>query len=348
MSSSTLPQSAPARFPPHSKTGGIEPFTRRQASSPDSAFVDWLHFTFRVTSLRRKGNCLNDHDVVLYLSTYLEPILGYGVTQQHKSRRFFYNEFYTLGDNWGLVCIGGQNDTVMVSVTGEGAMAAKEDWQRSLYEFLITLDRPRITRVDLARDFFNGEYTVDLALADYHAGAFGLGARMPDVEQRGNWIKPNGKGRSLYIGNRSSGKVLRVYEKGLQLGKGFSQRMPKWVRVEGELHNKDREIPLDVLLYPGQYLAGMYPALSFISATQTRVKTRKSTREVTYDAAVHILRHQYGKYLYVMRGVEGTEEAVLDLLIRVDVPKRLVVPDYRYSPPPLQRRAVTQAAWRIA
>jgi phage replication initiation protein len=327
--------------PRHSNTGGIDAFIRRQAASPEGAFVDWLHFTCKTSSFLNKTNCFDDYDIVLHFSTHLERILGFGVTEERKTGRFFYRQSFTLGNNWGLVCIGGQNDTVMVSLTGEGGMAAKKGWQHRLYKLLKTLDQPRITRVDLARDFFEGEYTVDQALADYHAGQFSLGARLPDVEQKGNWIKPNGKGRSLYVGNRASGKMVRVYEKGLQLGRGFSELRPKWNRVEGELHNQDREIPLDVLVYPGQYLAGMYPALAFISTRQTRIKTRKATAKVTYDAAIHTVRHQFGEYLYFMRQIEGSAEAVLDRLVRKGIPKRLDFSDHRHAWPSLKPRYVS-------
>ncbi len=49
---------------------------------------------------------------------------------------------------------------------------------------------------------------------------------------------------------------MRIYEKGKQLGDPESP----WVRWELELHNTDREIPFDVLLQPGRYVAGAYPA----------------------------------------------------------------------------------------
>lgn len=46
---------------------------------------------------------------------------------------------------------------------------------------------------------------------------------------------PDGRGRTFYVGRRENGKLLRVYEKGKQLG---AENSP-WVRIELELHNKD-------------------------------------------------------------------------------------------------------------
>lgn len=325
--------------PPNSNTGGIEPFFRRQSVSADGAFIDWLNFSCQCTSF----NEVSDGEIVIRLSNQLARILGYGVTSKRETGLNFYRESYILGNNWGFVCIGGQHDTLMVSITGAGCMAAQEGWEKRLYDFLPTLLRPRITRIDLARDFFEGEYTPDQALNDYEAGAFSLGARMPEIEQRGNWINPSGKGRTLNIGNRMSGKMARVYEKGLQLGKGFSELFPHWVRVEGELHNQDREIPFDVLIHPGQYLAGLYPAFNFINSTHHRIQTKKNTVKLVYDAAVNTVKHQFGTLLHVMLAIEGSAEAVLMRVTREGMPKRLNLAcmDHRNALPLLEGETVS-------
>lgn len=324
-------------IPPHSNTGGIasiEPYQKRQDVSADGAFVDWFSFTCKCSSF----NEVSDDGIVIKLSNQLVQILGYGVTEKRQTGMNFYRHSYVLGNGWGFVCIGGQEDTVMVAINGHGCMAAKPGWEHRLYEFLPVLHRARITRSDLARDFFDGEYTPDQALQDYEVGAFSLGARMPEIEQRGNWIRPSGKGRTQNVGNRTSGKLARVYEKGLQLGRGISEMFPKWVRVELELHNQDREIPFDVLIRPGQYLAGAYPAFSFINDAQERIKTKKNTVKVVYDAAFNTIKHQFGLWLYVMWQMEESAEAILNRVVREGMPKRLNMAcmDYNNALPPLE------------
>ena len=293
-----------------------------------------MNFTFKTSSIR----AFSDDEIVVKVSNQLSRILGYGVTQKRQVGMMFYEQSYVLGNGWGHVCIGGQRDTVLVSINGSGCMAGKRAWEHRLYKWLKELDRARITRADLARDFFEGEYTVDKALADYEASLFSLGARPPEVEQRGNWIKPNGKGRTLNIGSREAGKYARIYEKGLQLGRGVSELFPNWTRVEGELHNTDREIPLDVLLYPGQYLAGLYPAFAFIHDKQRRIKTKKNAAKIGYDAMVNVCKQQMGKALWVMREIEGSAEAAFNRVVREGVPKRLndACMDYRNALPPLE------------
>lgn len=101
----------------------------------------------------------------------------------------------------------------------------------------------------------------------YDEGLFNCGGNQPGCEQRGNWRKPNGKGRTLYVGNRENGKMARIYEKGMQLG---APGHP-WVRWEVELHNTDRVIPWEVLLEPGKFLAGTYPnALGWVQDEMQR------------------------------------------------------------------------------
>jgi phage replication initiation protein len=92
---------------------------------------------------------------------------------------------------------------------------------------------------------------------------------------RGNWLFPDGSGLSFYVGSRTSGKLLRVYEKGKQLGGAASELFPDWVRSELELHNEGRVIPLGILINPGPYLAGAYPALAWVDDEQSRIATKQ-------------------------------------------------------------------------
>jgi phage replication initiation protein len=304
--------------------------------------VDWLNLTFLASTTYR--GCLSDEDVIVRLSADLHSVLGFGVVSKLPAGRMFYKESYVLGNGWGYVCIGGQNDTVLVTLSGTGCMAAKAGWESRLYDLVsnqdqtrgVVFDRPRITRIDLAADYFHGEYTPDKALEDYHAGLFSLGAHPPEVEQRGNWIRPSGRGRTLNVGCRQSGKMARIYEKGKQLAGDCGRLLPDWVRVEGEFHSKDREIPLDVLVRPGQYLAGMYPAFAFVDTNvQTRIKTKKNLAKLAYESAVSVARNQIGKLVNVMREIEGSADAVVSKLLREGIPRRLasISADYTLSPP---------------
>jgi phage replication initiation protein len=293
------------------------------------SFVDWVNFTFKVgnfsLSLPSGHPAITDKDYVEALSVHLFNIFGYGVTSQRESGMNFYKSSFDLGyHGWGLVCIGGQQDTVLVTVKGQGLMSASPGWEYRLYQFLLSVKDAKLTRVDLASDNFHSKTSMDDYLAMYHAGLFVNRGRAPNIEQVGNWIKPTGKGRTLYIGNRKSGKLLRIYEKGLQLANGFHEKYPDWIRVELELKNDDRVIPFDCLLRPGQYLAGAYPALANMHKIQTRIDTFKKTVESTFERAVEVTRHQFGKYIYTICEILGAEEAIKVLTEgKQELPKRL-------------------------
>lgn len=176
-----------------------------------------------------------------------------------------------------------------------------------------------ITRVDLAHDDMDGE-TVSISSARewLEAGDFAANGRPPDaslIDDLGS-----GKGKTLYIGNRQSGKLCRVYEKGKQLGDISSP----WARVEVELRNKGRVIPWDVLTHPGHYLAGAYPCLSFLSAVQEKVRTITKIVTVTFESAVSNARQMMGKLVNVMMQYHsGDAFAVVKGLKREGIPGRL-------------------------
>jgi len=132
-------------------------------------------------------------------------------------------------------------------------------------------------------------------------------------------VSPTGLGRTLYVGRRENGKLLRVYEKGKQLGDKDSP----WVRWEVEMHNIDRVIPWDVLLAPGRYVAGSYPALSWVQADASRIKTLRKTDGITYARLVRHARQSVGKLVHTMVKREGSAEAAVTLISREGTPKRL-------------------------
>ncbi len=293
------------------------------------SFIDWINFTFKTASLPMSLNtghqALSDYEYVQGLSKYLFDIFGFGVTNQREGGLNMYKNSFDVGSNgWGIVCIGGQNDTCLVTIKGQGLMASKPGWEYRLYKFLSKISTAKITRIDLASDNFHSSVSIDEYLTMYQAGLFTNRGRTPNVEQAGNWIKPNGKGRTLYVGNRKSGKLLRIYEKGLQLANGFHERFPNWIRTELELKNDDRIIPFDTLLKPGQYLAGAYPALNNLHKVQTRIDTFKNTAKSTVERAVETTRHQFGKYIWSFIELFGIEETIEKLTNgKEEIPKRL-------------------------
>lgn len=338
--------------------GSVKLQLLRKATTPDAAFIDQISFTFHESDCvdyarndkNRKGSkahpvhkmlvngysFVDDMDYIRTISLILFRVFGFGVTHEREKGLNYYARTWKLGTDdalYGHVSFGGQRETVLVQITGTGAMAARDGWERRLHHFLSAAQRGKVTRVDLARDFLNGEYTVSQAYQEYDKGAFCSGGRWPTLERHGDWERPNGSGRTLYVGKRSSGKFCRVYEKGCQLG----EKNSPWNRLEVELKSIDRVIPFDVLLYPGEYLAAAYPAFEFIDATPARIETQQKRIGISRDKAVFYAQQQVGRLINYLKDQEGCDaENIISLLSRPDgsYPKRLNLSLYsaEYSP----------------
>jgi len=143
----------------------------------------------------------------------------------------------------------------MVEVTTE---KNREVIQEFTQEILVSLEDSelhdaKVTRVDLALDFFNGmSRTLPQLLEDYKNGAFDVRGRRPGSKIAGDW--GNDAERSLYVGCRKSGKETNIYEKGDQLF-GREAKNP-WVRIELRYGNKLRVLPVDILRRPADFFAG--------------------------------------------------------------------------------------------
>lgn len=218
----------------------------------------------------------------------------------------------------GQILWGGQHQrgTVHVVFSGEGCSRI-ENWPA--IAAWLEAHRATLTRVDLAHDDYASEtVSIERLREWYEAGEFNVGGRNPQaqlVDDLGS-----GKGRTFYIGNRKNGKLFRGYEKGKQLGDQNSQ----WVRLECEWHNKGRDLPYDMLIRSGQYLAGAFPCLAFLSVVQEKIKTVMRAAKIAFDRAVLNARQQVGKLVNLMLQVYGGDYCeVVEQLRREGIPKRI-------------------------
>ncbi|MGN5077317.1 replication initiation factor domain-containing protein [Aeromonas veronii] len=237
----------------------------------------------------------------------------------------------------------------MVSFSGVGCAALD---MQALHSVISHIPSVRITRVDLALDDYSGEMiSYQGAIDGAQAGEF-----HPERGRAPAWMKIESgefviseiakgivkrfgmaptKGCSFYVGSRINGKCARVYEKGKQMQ---SAENPNWVRAEGELHNKDRIIPLDVLINPDPYFAGMYPqfakwldAIKQSESVPVRVTTFKNKFKTSRDNAVFHMSRMAGRLVNWLASVEGLapETIVHQLTAHLkedDIPARLRMP----------------------
>lgn len=170
----------------------------------------------------------------------------------------------------------------------------------------------RITRCDCAVDDLEGEHPLLEALWDYEAGKFKQsgGGRQP----ASRYIQNSGKaGNTLYIGQRQSGKLLRIYEKGKQLGELESP----WVRYEVEFHaSKGRTLPWRVLLMPAACVRGAYPgALEWASKGAEYLRVLRVKAEISLKRLMRHGKQQVGRLLNYCRDVvKMADSEIMDAL----------------------------------
>lgn len=284
--------------------------------APQVAHIDWLAFTLNPPPEASQAP-------IPWLLSQLFVVLGLPVVSVVSTGRGWngYAQRFNIGDDgqYGLIALGGehQRGTVHVELNAT-ACALISDWH-TVQQWGESLGA-KITRVDLAHDDMKAEtVSVAIARAWYEAGEFTSNGRPPAAKHIDDM--GSGKGKTLYIGERANGKMLRVYEKGRQLGDSSSP----WVRVELELRNKSRVIPWDVLTTPATYLAGGYPCLAFLSTVQDKIRTITKAVQITIGSIMQYLRTAGGKSFNVLRQVYcGDDTALLNAITRDGIPRRLV------------------------
>lgn len=302
-----------AGLPPSSNTGGKFPTeeSAQHLAHPYAAITDFLSCSFLFSE--------RQSDITEFFQGLFDafgPKFGPAV-DRHKGLHGYKHSF-SLGESSAMFAYGGQAGTGFLTLPGQACFLI-DDWQR-IIDFVSALPAARITRWDGAVDDHTGAHSVDHAVNAYLRGEFNAGGNTPSCNQHGNWIMPDGSGRTFYVGKRKNGKTLRVYEKGMQLGHLWHP----WVRWEVELHNVDRVIPWSVLLEPGKFIVGCYPkALGWVRDEMSRIRTIQRQSQISYDHLVAYACRAYGPLINVMLEVEGNPDGVLARLFRSGTPRRL-------------------------
>ncbi|MES2661698.1 MAG: replication initiation factor domain-containing protein [Pseudomonadota bacterium] len=300
-------------------TGGNYPLVELEKNKPHPiAHIDWLAFTVKFTETNELGWLAQELRQFLPRLVLIPTGKGWnGYKERHTITHADYD------GELGLIAHGGDNQRGTSSIQlNAQACALITDWQA--LKAWCEQHASKITRIDLAHDDITGEVlTIAKSLQWLIDGLFSNnGAREGVTAVKGRLIDDlgSGDGKTLYVGNRKSGKLLRIYEKGKQLG----DKLSPWVRAEVELKDKDRVIQWDVLVNPSHYLAAAYPCLNYLSAIQHKIKTIKKAVNISMDAAVNHLRNVGGMLINVMMQKEsGDAFAVINQIKREGIPKRL-------------------------
>ena len=283
-----------------------------ETANPKAAGVDWLHIVFRTRS---------DQGAIDDLDRIFRDSLGFGLLDEQPMGRFNYDRQFLLEDGKTRFLIGGshQRETAMLAIPGSALQYMDLEKVRGLGENVL---KGWITRIDLCSDFYNGEYSVDDAMKDFKGGLYTIGAQTPKHRYIGpmeGLVNSSSDGRTLYIGDRKNGKLLRVYEKGKKQGIKTGD-LSRWTRVELELHGSNpdaknkRIIPWDSLARPGSYLAGGFKALEFISENYDRIKSVALKTATTMKKAVDHVRKVAGRLINALLDMGMNDYSIVQLL----------------------------------
>lgn len=317
------PATPSADIPPASNTGGKQLY-KSQVSLIDYLTIVIPDTLFKPLEAMENGHIDYDHDQFIDAvnKAFLSNI-NLKAQPNLRGGKNFYSHSWEITDKElnpvGFVAHGGNKDSMCISISGAGTKHIGSAGYLFIQRWLET-QGGHITRIDIAHDCFNGEKTIDDALGWFKAGLFrsGKNGTLP----QGKYIDDfgSGAGRTLYIGNRKSGKLMRVYEKGRQLG----DKESLWTRFELELRSTDRIIPPNILRIHSEYLSGSYECLTWVEIEQSYVKTQAKTAKVTFE---HLKKHckiAYGRLFNVMSLFYDSPEQILELIIRDDgFPRRL-------------------------
>lgn len=279
--------------------GGVQvgPGSNTGQKGQQTAIIDYLTLVMPASSLE-DFRCSNVEVLLHKLFGFRGEVVAGAIREKNWN---FYPLSAVLkdreGELVGRIGMGGNRETVCVSLTGAGCKWVK-DW-RVTFNAASQL-KAKISRVDCAHDDFEGKRLDVHALRQVAAeGGFAEGGCPP--RHRFMSDEGHGTGNTLYVGGKGH-KELCVYEKGKQLGLPSSP----WVRAEVRLYGKHVEVPLEVLLDPGAYLRGAYSVLrDLIKGVCSRLRTIRKQVDVSVEAGIEWAHRQVGPFLNVLRGAFG-------------------------------------------
>lgn len=209
---------------------------------------------------------------------------------------------------------GHTNYTLVLN--GKDCLVTKR-W-KLLIAFFKALPNVQINRVDISKDFKTGISLKDIKTA-HRNGEFCINGQNPTMLSIGEFEHDDGiEARTVVIGKRENGKLLRVYE----IGRKIKSKNRSEIRLEVEFRSsKSRTIPFEILANPESFFAGTYPYLSqFCNGKTAKMDFRKQEKNYDYLRKVEALRNSYGPTVNLILAVEGSPLAVVDLIRRGGFP----------------------------
>ena len=285
--------------------------------------VDYLSFSVRASS----PSDVEVASLAWQLAERLALLLGGCI--EHGKGVHFYEQGLRIKSKETLlagVWFGGthQKGTVHCQLPGAAWLSSEFDLNEELYLITQEFRVSHLSRIDLARDCFNGESSYLQMQEAHEKGQFKPSRGvMPSIW---NW-EDKRRGSTCHVGRRENGKLVRGYEKSMQLC-----REQGWFRVELELRSVNRKIPCEAILDPAAYFAGANAYLASLadSSRAERVQTFRTTVDLSVSHITDYCRIGYGKLLKLLVDSGIDARAIVDrLIIGVDgLPRRMRLTNY--------------------
>lgn len=290
--------------------------------------LDYLRFTLKrelIPATKRMPGDSDDENLARWYAQVFAQLLGYTVGVNRPGRDYY--EFTTTIDNEfghevASVSAGGesQRGTICFTLKGEGCTMARKGWEQRVHDYFADI-HPTITRVDLAKDFFEGELAIEEVVHLYKHHEFSYRNRKPKYATHGSWdlgldadgMPMHGHSRTFQVGKRESGKLARFYEKGHQ----FAMMESRWLRAEAELRNVNRVIPWDALVNAAEYFAGAYNAMQMIANrdTGTKIPTATKVGEASAERCIRWVQRVVAPTLVQISKVMPNEDWLIGLVV---------------------------------
>ena len=312
-------------------------------SANQKTHLDFLTFSFPVPSPTIASDEPNTSGLEAFLYGFqaLEPDAllvksQVGMRGYPHAKAIVRNE-----EQLGLIGYGAQHGIDHVSLPGAFCSSLTHE-KISLLAELLKILNARLTRVDLALDFYRGEVTYDDALFAYDYCQFqtAKSPANPTKQIIESVCAGKNQGRTLYVGARAGHVMARIYEKGLEVFSRLpeeyreasterevtyyaetGQEQPSgtvadtWVRVEVEYKRKDgKELDLSMLYDRDAYFAGAYPFTADCLKIDggKRPKTMKAEKQMELDKLISELRRSYGNTIYSLTELGFTPDEIIE------------------------------------
>ena len=292
--------------PPQNNMGGTNPIHEQGHSIQ----LDWFTCTY-------KSKLIPPETVEqLFIKFCARVVLKRARFVSAGKRNGFENRrTLVLRDEAASFAWGGNRGFAMIEFRGAlcGHLDARA-WK--LVAWFVRRYDARITRVDVAADFYQGQVDIRKLEKLYRLDPTRV------LNLRGNAPRLGhadmGLGRTLYIGARGPGRQICVYEKGRQLGR---DQFPDWVRVEVRYRRDADKFEIDpAILHPANwwsYIAGLGPFFSALLPSVAAMKIGYQYKQLHADIntlmrkqIMHV-RDTYGPFLMFLSNLVGAQNMAL-------------------------------------